>query len=114
MGVKVTLDKKRVAARVDKATDAMMAPLSEQILADSNEFVRVDQGQLKESSGTYSIPRQGHLEWNTPYAKRVYYTGTPSKDQNPNASLRWVEKAKAKFQADWDKLAQRLFGKGMK
>ena len=44
-----------------------------------------------------------------PYAKRVYYTGSPSKEVNPNASLMWCEKAAGTNRGDWQKIAQRLF-----
>ena len=72
----------------------MMEPLSEQILDDCNYFCREDKGTLIQSSQIASIPKQGLLVWNTIYAKRVFYTGTPSTDANPNASLRWAEKGK--------------------
>ena len=41
------------------------------------------------------------ISWNTPYARRVYYTGTPSKQANPNASLMWAEKAHDTFGSEW-------------
>lgn len=91
----------------------MIPAVAEQALSDCNEYCRVDQGQLKESSQTASDVKAGKLAWNTPYARRVYYTGTPSKDQNPNASLMWCETAYDAHGKEWNKIAQKEFEKGM-
>ena len=107
--VKVTTDRAQIKRKIQAATDAMLPKLSEVILADCNEFVREDQGTLKQSSYSASEPKTGTLVWNTPYAKRVFYTGSPSKDVNPNASLEWCEKARAKYKGDWEKTAQKKF-----
>ena len=45
--------------------------------------------------------------------KKQYYTGTPSLEQNPNASILWCEEAHDHFGHDWDKIAQKAFAKGM-
>lgn len=103
-----------VRKRIDKAWDNTLAPLSELILADCNEYVRVDQGQLRQSSATASDFVKGKLIWRTPYAKRVYYTGTPSRDINPNASLMWADKAKDNHRKDWEKAAQKLMDKELR
>lgn len=114
MGVDIKINKAHIKGRITGATSEMMEPLSEQILDDCNHFCREDKGTLIQSSQIASIPKQGVLVWNTIYAKRVFYTGTPSTDANPNASLRWAEKARAQYRASWEKLAQKLFKRGMK
>lgn len=113
MGVKVTTDRARVAARIKAGMAAMIPAVAEQALSDCNYYARKDQGTLIQSSETASDLSKGELVWDTPYAKRVYYTGTPNQDVNPNASLMWCEKAHDHFGQDWDKIAQKAFAKGM-
>lgn len=115
MGAKVTItiDRSRIAARIKSGIDQMIPAVAEQALADSNEYCRVDQGQLRQSSETASDLQKGELVWNTPYAKKVYYAGEPSLYPNENASLMWAEKAKNIHGKDWQKIAQKQFSEGM-
>ena len=48
----------------------------------------------------------------TEYAKKMYYTGTPSKDVNPNASLMWADKGVKEHREQIDKIAQNAFEEG--
>lgn len=73
----------------------------EQVLTDCNYYCRQWQGTLISSSNAAANNQELILTWNTPYARRVYYTGTPSKQVNPNASLQWCEKAADTFGNDW-------------
>ena len=75
--------------------------VSKQIRDDSNQFVRWDTGELKRSSERGSDLPNGIIGWDTSYAKRVYFTGRPSTDVNPNASLEWVQVARARYSDDW-------------
>ena len=109
----VTIDKRRVAARIKSGIDQMIPAVAEQALADCNYFAKRDQGTLIESSETASDLKAGELVWDTPYAKRQYYAGTPSKEVNPNASLMWCEKARNTYGKDWQKIAQKQFEEGM-
>lgn len=113
MAVKISIDRSRVAARIKAGKMAMVAAVAEQALSDCNYFAKRDQGTLIESSQTASDLENGLLVWNTPYARKQYYTGTPSLDQNPNASILWCEEAHDHFGKDWDKIAQKAFAKGM-
>ena len=108
----VQIDTVAIIGEITEKWQTALYPLSEQILTDCNEFVRMDTGQLKKSSATASDPKKGVLVWDTPYARRVYYTGTPSTDVNPNASLMWVEKAKAAYINDWTEIAAKLVQNG--
>ena len=57
-----------------------------------------------------SRPQDGLAIWDTPYAKRRYYTGTPSKDKNQNASLQWVKKGVNTYKKELgSSSAERLF-----
>jgi len=103
------------AARVKALRDRWRDGLSEfsaQVLADCNAFARDDTGRLIASARTASDLTTGKLIWSTGYARRVYYTGTPSQARNPNASLRWCEKAKAARLPEWTKLAAQKLGGG--
>lgn len=109
MAFQVVTNKAQVKARIDGAMQPAVAALTEQVIADSNEFCRVDTGALADSALRASNPQKGRAVWDTPYARRVYYTGTPSKDKNPSAALMWVEKAKAQYGEDWKRLANKQF-----
>lgn len=111
VGVKVEFNAKAIRARIEKGVDKSMAPLMEQVLKDSNYFCRQDQGTLIASSQTASRPAEGILIWDTPYARRVYFVGVPSKDANRNASLMWFHKAQNTFGKDWTALAQKIINK---
>jgi hypothetical protein len=84
--------------------------LSAQVLADCNRYARDDTGRMIASSRAASDLKAGRLVWQTPYARRVYYTGIPSRRKNPGASLRWCEKAKALHAETWARLAARKLG----
>lgn len=75
--------------------------VAQQILNDSNIFVREDTGELRRSSVRGSDLPRGVIGWDEPYAMKVYFTGHPSTDRNPNASLQWVEVARSRYGADW-------------
>lgn len=110
-GVKFEVKEAALRARLDRAWNGALYPLSSQVLSDCNEYVKVDQNILRESSYTASDLKKGRLIWNTPYARRQYYTGTPNKEKNPNASVQWCEKAFSAYHKDWELLAQKLFTK---
>ena len=110
MVVRITMDKSACAARLKGRFEEKVIPvLSEQVLKDSNFYARMDTGAMIDSSQTASDFKAGKLVWDTPYARKVYYTGSPSKDRNPNASLMWAHTAKNAKNKDWQKLAQKEF-----
>ena len=77
MAVKISIDRSRVAARIKAGKMAMVSAVAEQALSDCNYFAKRDQGTLIESSQTASDLENGLLVWNTPYARKQYYTGAP-------------------------------------
>ena len=114
MGVTIKSDRNAIRKRIQTAWGAGLPMLSGEILKDCNKYCRQDQGALISSSYSHSDLDNGVLVWETPYAKRVYYTGKPSKDVNPDASLMWCEKAHAADGEKWNKQAQILFSEGMR
>ena len=99
--------------KVKAGTEAMTIAVTEAVIRYGNVYVREDQGILKNSALIASRPKDGVAIWDTPYAKRVYYTGTPSKDVNPDASLMWAEKGVNEHREAINKVAQNAFTKGM-
>lgn len=97
-------------AVVEKMFEKALFAAREQIMNDCNEYVKVDQHILERSASTEMDGLTLHVSWDTPYARRQYYTGQPSTDVNPNASILWAEKAAATYKKDWEAIIQ----KGMK
>lgn len=109
-GFKFICDKAAIKAQLQRAWDKVLPQLTDTILSETNEFVREDSSAMRKSSYTASNVKDGEIIWNTPYAKRVYYTGDPSKEKNPRATTLWCEAAKREYGKDWEKRAQKLFG----
>lgn len=110
MGVRIEINKSAVAARLTKAWEQALFPLSEQALKDCNELCKQDQGNLIASSQVHSQLDKGRLIWQTPYAARQYWEiPTASQDKNPGAQWRWAHAAKALNGERWRQLAQKLF-----
>ena len=99
--IRIKIDVAKIVGDKVKAIEKALPVVAETIMADCNTYCRVDQGTLRESARVESGGKI--ITWNTPYAKRVYYTGTPSKDENANASLLWCERAKGAHAKDWGK-----------
>lgn len=87
--------------------DSVSSKVADTILEDCNVYVRMQSGDLADSAKKEENGKK--ITWNTPYAKRVYYTGTPKKNVNPLASLRWCEQAKRMHQNEWAEEASELF-----
>lgn len=81
--------------------------LDQQVAKDSNYFCPRDVGSLQDSVLPSAAEGKGVLEWDESYARAQYY-GLPNKstDKNPNASMKWFERAKAIWRSKWVKVAQ--------
>lgn len=97
-------------ARLRAGWKAGLGGLAAQALADCNRYARDDTGRLRRSAYAASDLPAGRLVWQTPYARRVYYTGAPSHAHNALASLRWCERAKAAHGAAWLRTAAKMLG----
>lgn len=109
-GMTISFDPNAPLAALTRRWLGGLAALSGLVLTDCNRYARDDTGALIASSRAASALPKGRLAWSTPYARRVYYTGTPSRTRNPLASLRWCERAKAERLPAWRALAGRLMG----
>lgn len=100
---------KSTASRLANLVKQQALPIvAEQITTDCNEFVRMQSGALAASG--HPEANGSRVVWNTPYAKRMYYTGTPKRNVNPQASLRWCEKAKRKYSQQWAGMISSIVG----
>lgn len=99
------------AARIkNRFYNQVLPVLAEQIISDSNQYVRKQDGTLADSAHQESGGRR--IVWSTAYAKKVYYTGIPRRNVNPNASLRWFEVAKRNYAGDWAQQATEMMNGG--
>ena len=109
MSVTIKFNGATVAAKVDKAWGKALPILTEEILNDANQYVKVDTHTLEMSALTHSRPQEGIIIWQTPYARRQYWEiQTAHKDVNAKATWKWFHKAKAELMAKWERQAQRL------
>ena len=106
MPIKIQIDKNKVGARIMGAWDSALPILSEEILADCNEYCKEDSGALIKSSLIHSRPAEGKLVWETPYAKRQYWAIETS--LTAGRTWKWCETAKNKWRGRWQKLAEML------
>ena len=115
MGIKITRNTSAIQMKIKAGESAMIPAVTESVIAYGNIFVREDQGALMDSALIKSRPQEGLAIWDPggDYAKKVYYTGIPSKDVNANASLMWAEKGVKTYKKELDQVAQNAFSKGM-
>ena len=106
--VELTSNVEKFQKRFTELEEKARYLLSSQVLADSNKHARMDTGEMIMSSLRASDLPKGELVWDTPYAKRVYFTGTPSTDRNPDAELMWVHVARDRYSKDWLVVFQNL------
>ena len=98
----VKIEFKRLEKRFSKqAVQQAKREVSDQMLADMNQFVPMDVGSLR---GTGLVTDSG-LEWNTPYAKAQFY-GTNGRGAfhdytTAGTGKRWDLKAKGLYRKQW-------------
>lgn len=91
--VTVSTDYRKAKNKIDKAIKKALPKVTKELVADANFYCREQTGALKQSALTSSRWNDGIAVWNTPYAKDVYFTGSPATNVNPNASLMWAQRA---------------------
>ena len=104
--MKFQINNQQVKARVIGVwNEKVLKDLSEEILADCNEYCKEDQHTLIDSSLVHSRPAEGLLVWQTPYAKRQYWEIKTS--LTPGRTWKWCETAKSKCLSRWQRLARK-------
>lgn len=102
MQVKVNINPTQIGQKIEKAWEKARGQVFEEIMNDSNQYVKVDSHTLEGSVLDHSKPRDGLIIWQTPYAKRQYWEiRTANKDENSKATWRWFEFAKSQHLNKW-------------
>lgn len=126
--------------RIQGAAQRAVAIVSQQVLADCNDYCPDDQQGLIDSAAAHSDLPNGNLVWSTPYARYLYHgllmvdpkTGSAyarkgqtkvlaspevqldfSKAMNPKAGSHWCERAAADHREEWDEIYRRAFEQEM-
>lgn len=97
------LTAKRLQAVYEKGA---LPVLAQEILQNCNKYCPKREGTLQDSAHLEEGGKK--IVWDTKYAAKVYYTGTPSTLVNPNASSRWCEVAKREYAKHWADSATKL------
>ena len=109
MPVKTNINKGAIVAKVEGAWKKSLPILTEEIMNDCNQYVKVRDHALEQSALTHSRPQEGLIIWQTPYARRQYWEiRTAYTDVNPNATWKWCEVAKRYRLKKWTRQAERL------
>lgn len=127
--VHITLD----TDRLDKNLRNAQKKLDMQVLNDTNEYVPMDVGALRESAYHPKGLGGGVVAWNTPYAhyqymgelylaengsswakkhETKYPAGRPLHYGYPNTGDHWFETAKETHKEEWTNIVRREMGKG--
>ena len=103
MDLEVKFDTGAIQKRVAEEIEEKQRILDARVLRDSNLFVPVDTGALRNSSTLHTQIGSGLVVWQVPYAARQYYEwqGIRGHNRNPRATSKWFETAKAKYEAEW-------------
>lgn len=106
----VYLDRAGIKSKAGVRIKRAQMALDVQILKDSNYFCPDAEGTLMRSGVVAS--GGGEVRWETSYAKRQYnFFPNKGKDKNPNASMKWYERAKAWRGKEWQELVNREYNK---
>lgn len=114
MSVKVTIDKSAVKKRIKNGTDLSKAVTTESLKKYSDPYTPRDKDTLMNTAQVDT--KEGTITYIQPYAKRLWL-GVDynfSKDKNPLATFKWVEKAEQDHAKELQQIAQANFTKGMK
>lgn len=96
--IKVTKEALDLVGDFRRMTKAGQRALASQVLADTNRFVPMLNGDLR-SSGTVSTDNKT-VSWNTPYARRQYYN-VGAKFSTAGTGAFWDMRAKSVYGSSW-------------
>lgn len=102
-GYKIVINTQQCLGRFNKKYSAAQKYLDNEVLKDSDPYVPMRTGNLRNSGITGTNIGGGRVVYNAPYAKRMYYglNFMFSKDKHPKACAQWFEKAKAAKKKAW-------------
>lgn len=109
MKVVGSLNIKAIKSKYSGAKEKAQKELSNVVLNDSNMFIPMDTGTLR-NSGRIEEDNTS-VEWQTPYANRLYHGDNfEFSKKNPNAKPRWFEHAKGLNIKNWVALVKKIMG----
>jgi hypothetical protein len=111
MDVKIEIDIKKISDRIKDAERKALFVTSVQALKDCNVYCPEDQRTLLKSSEISSDLDNGKLVWDTPYAKKVYYTG--NNFTKKRARKMWAHYAKNRHGKEWEEVYQNALNKNL-
>lgn len=119
-----TLDARISTDRFSGQYERAQKWLDNQVVTDSNPYVPFQIGDLRNSAIRGTVPGDGEVVWDSPYARYQYYgkvmVGPPPKQvtdiplhyRHPGTGAYWFEKAKSVNKRKWIDGARRLAGGG--
>ena len=111
-GTRAEIDVHKIRREFGALNGEAQMKLDTQILKDTYQYVPRDSARLADSGYIASEIGKGRLYYDTPYAKRQYYTA-PNKStaRHPLATMRWFEAAKAANKGAWLRVAKKAGGR---
>lgn len=107
----VRVDLSKLQARFSRdALAKKQEEFAKRVEFEIRDYVPLEEGQLRDSAADASNYASGEIEWDTPYAQRVYDLPQSSirTAVNPNAKSAWAEVAKKDRMAAWEDYAHEL------
>lgn len=107
----VRVDLSRLQARFSKDELAKkQEKFAKRVAFETRDYVPVDEGTLRGSEELASDYASGEIEWQTPYAQRVYDLPQSSirTTVNPKAKSAWAAAAKRDRMDAWEDYAHEL------
>ena len=103
---KVSFNAAALREKFAKKIHRAQMKLDVQIVNDSNYYCPTQEHILANSGISKTVAGSGNIRWVTDYARRQYYgiNFDHSKSDNPNATAKWFESAKARKLKQWEKL----------
>ena len=97
-----------VRARFTEKVQRAQKKLDVQVVSDSNYYCPQLTHMMERSGVSNTVIGSGRVRWITDYARRQYYGEhfDHSKSDNPNATAKWFESAKARKKDDWEALVE--------
>ena len=99
------------------AVELAMYATRQEVLEDCRFFCRrgvtgnlIDSGKAEMAGDNKN---QIVVSFTTPYAVRVYFTGIPSHDRNPHASLKWCQQAEMTYGNKWQRHIEKRLNKAL-
>ena len=112
--IKIEFDMAKLERKFGSREKAAQAFLDNEVIKDTDAYVRYRSGALARSVQTASKVGQGLVVYDTPYAKRVYYDNKSivSKDVHRHATALWFEASKKKNIGSWMKGVKKILKGG--